>query len=132
LQVVELNGLIAGPINPVLGLSAGGHLPGISETTITDAIGFLGYGVGLALFVLALRHLGTARTGADFSITLFSGTLAAVVFLHEPVTIQLATAGIMMVIGVCLHITEDLAHNHVHEAAGCAGPFRAHARRGWR
>ncbi len=31
-------------------------------------IGFAGYGVSLALFVIALRHLGTARTGAYFSV----------------------------------------------------------------
>ncbi|HEX2140575.1 MAG TPA: hypothetical protein VHG33_12785, partial [Woeseiaceae bacterium] len=29
-------------------------------------VGFVGYGVSLVLFVLALRHLGTARTGAYF------------------------------------------------------------------
>ncbi len=115
LQIVELKGLIAGPVNLALGLSAGGHLPGFSVTAAAGAIGFLGYGVSLALFVLALRHLGTARTGAYFSTAPFLGTLVAVVFLREPLTIQLLAAGTLMAIGVWLHLTENHAHGHVHE-----------------
>ena len=49
-------------------------------------MGFFGYGVSLALFVMALRHLGTARTGAYFSTAPFIGTVVAVLFLREPVT----------------------------------------------
>jgi drug/metabolite transporter (DMT)-like permease len=41
-------------------------------------VGFLAYGVSLALFVVALRHLGTARTGAYFSVAPFFGALLAV------------------------------------------------------
>lgn len=115
LQIVELKGLIAGPFNLALGILAGGHLPGGPTIAIAGLIGFLGYGVSLALFVLALRHLGTARTGAYFSTAPFLGTLAAVVFLREPVTIQLIAAGLLMAIGVWLHLTEQHDHEHVHE-----------------
>ena len=58
--------------------------------------GFLGYGVSLALFVVALRHLGTARTGAYYSTAPFLGAIAAVIFLQEPVTVQLVLAGLLM------------------------------------
>ncbi len=78
LQIVELKGLIAGPVNLLLGLWAGGGLPGASATAVAGLTGFLGIGVSLALFVVALRHLGTARTGAYFSTAPFLGTLAAV------------------------------------------------------
>ena len=93
LQIVELKGLIAGPVNLALGLSAGGALPALSASVMAGVVGFLGYGVSLALFILALRHLGTARTGAYFSTAPFLGTLAAVVFLREPVTVQLLASG---------------------------------------
>ena len=122
LQIVELKGLIAGPVNLALGLSAGGHLPGFSVTAAAGVIGFLGYGVSLALFVLALRHLGTARTGAYFSTAPFLGTLVAVVFLQEPLTVQLLAAGVLMAAGVWLHLTEDHAHDHVHEPVEHAHP----------
>jgi len=114
LQIVELKGLIAGPVNLVLGLSVGGGLPDVSVTVLAGFVGFLGYGVSLALFVLALRHLGTARTGAYFSTAPFVGTIAAVMFLQEPVTAQLLAAGLLMGIGVWLHLTEHHEHEHVH------------------
>lgn len=122
LQIVELKGLIAGPVNLVLGLSAGGALPALSVSAVAGVVGFLGYGVSLALFVLALRHLGTARTGAYFSTAPFLGTLAAIVFLREPVTVQLLAAGSLMGIGVWLHLTEHHEHEHVHEPMEHAHP----------
>ena len=115
LQIVELKGLIAGPVNLALGVAAGGSLPGVSMAVLAGVVGFLGYGISLALFVVALRHLGTARTGAYFSTAPFLGTLAAVVFIREPVTVQLLVAGLLMGVGVWLHLTEHHEHEHVHE-----------------
>ena len=115
LQIVELKGLIAGPVNLALGLSMGAALPPLSATAIAGVVGFLGYGVSLVLFVMALRHLGTARTGAYFSTAPFLGTLTAVVFLREPVTLQLAVAGLLMGLGVWLHMTEVHEHEHQHD-----------------
>ncbi len=85
-------------------------------------VGFLGYGVSLALFVRALRSLGTARTAAYFSTAPFIGTLAAVALLGEPITLQLAAAGLLMGIGVWLHLTEHHEHEHVHEPLEHAHP----------
>ena len=78
LQIVELKGLIAGPCNIALGLWMGGALPGPIPVALAGLVGVLGYGASLALFVLALRHLGTARTGAYFSTAPFFGAAIAV------------------------------------------------------
>jgi hypothetical protein len=78
------------------------------------AVGFLGYGISLVLFVLALRHLGTARTGAYFSVAPFFGATFAVVWQGDVVTIQLLAAGLLMAAGVWLHLTERHAHSHAH------------------
>jgi drug/metabolite transporter (DMT)-like permease len=115
LQIVELKGLIAGPVNLVLGIVAGGQLPGASAASLAGLVGFVGYGVSLVLFVYALRHLGTARTGAYFSTAPFLGAIAALLFLREPLTVQLLAAGLLMAIGVWLHLTEHHEHEHVHE-----------------
>jgi drug/metabolite transporter (DMT)-like permease len=122
LQIVELKGLIAGPVNVALGLWAGAALPDLQSMLIAGVVGFLGYGVSLALFVLALRHLGTARTGAYFSTAPFLGTVVAVVGLGEPVTVRLFVAGALMAIGVWLHLTEDHEHEHDHEVLAHAHP----------
>jgi hypothetical protein len=96
-------------------LWVGGGLPALTPLLIAGVVGFLGYGVSLALFVLALRHLGTARTGAYFSTAPFLGAVAAIFFLQEPITTQLVVAGILMGFGVWLHLTEDHEHDHEHE-----------------
>jgi drug/metabolite transporter (DMT)-like permease len=122
LHIVELKGLVAGPFNLALGLSAGAALPGFSTAVVAGIVGFLGYGVSLALFIFALRHLGTARTGAYFATAPFIGGAAAVVALGEPFTIQLVVAGILMAVGVWLHVTEHHEHEHVHEVTAHSHP----------
>jgi drug/metabolite transporter (DMT)-like permease len=116
LQIVELKGLVAGPINLALGLLAGGKVPTLSPLVLAGIVGFLGYGVSLIFFVRALRELGTARTGAYFSTAPFLGTIAAILFLREPVTFQLVAAGLLMGVGVWLHLSEGHEHEHQHDA----------------
>jgi drug/metabolite transporter (DMT)-like permease len=115
LQIVELKGLIAGPINLALGLWAGGSIPDMQAVIFSGIIGFLGYGVSLVFFVFALRHLGTARTSAYFSTAPFIGAAAAIVVFGTPITVQLLAAGALMAIGVWLHLTERHEHEHAHE-----------------
>ena len=115
LQIVELKGLIAGPVSVAIGLWAGGSLPAVSNALLAGVVGFLGYGVSLALFVVALRHLGAARTGAYFSTAPFLGAVVAVFALEDPITVQLLVAGGLMGLGVWLHLTEHHEHEHIHE-----------------
>ena len=122
LQIVQLKGLIAGPVNLVLGLMLGASLPTFPSVALAGIVGFFGYGVSLALFVMALRHLGTARTGAYFSTAPFLGSVAAIIALGEPITAQLAVAGALMAAGVWLHLTERHEHEHVHEPTAHAHP----------
>src|SRR6185312_11928490 len=94
----------------------GDALPAAGSIAAAGLVGVLGYGLSLALFVLALRHLGTARTGAYFSTAPFFGAAAAVVSLGEPITIQLLAAAGLMAVGVWLHVTEHHEHSHFHPA----------------
>ncbi|MBX9828061.1 MAG: DMT family transporter [Xanthobacteraceae bacterium] len=122
LQIVEIKGLIAGPFNLGLGLLLGAAIPGLSIAVVAGLIGFIGYGVSLALFVMALRSLGTARTGAYFSTAPFIGSAVAVLMLGEPVTAQLVIAGALIAAGLWLHVTEHHEHEHIHEALVHAHP----------
>jgi hypothetical protein len=70
--------------------------------------------VSLALFVVGLRHLGTARTGAYFSVAPFFGVLLAVL-MGEPISLPLLIAGGLMALGIWLHLTEHHDHEHSHE-----------------
>ena len=108
-------GLVAGSVNVTLALLLGARFPSIVMTGAAFLLGFCGVGVSLVLFVLALRHLGAARTGAYFSLAPFLGAVIAIVFLGEPVTVQLIVAGAFMALGVWLHLTERHSHEHPHE-----------------
>jgi len=78
-------------------------------------IGFLGYGVSLVLFVLALRGLGAARTGAYFSTAPFLGAAISILIFGESVSLLFWLAAAFMLFGVWLHLTETHAHMHLHE-----------------
>lgn len=122
LFVAGLKGVVAGPVNLALALALGDALPAPGMAAAAGAVGFASYGVSLALFVLALRDLGTARTAAYFSVAPFVGAAAAVALQGDPLTWQLALAAAAMGAGVWLHLTEHHEHRHVH------GPKRhAHA-----
>ena len=108
-------GLVAGSVNLGLAWATGASLPGAVIVAQAALLGFASYGASLVLFVLALRHLGTARTGAYFSIAPFAGALLAVAILDEPVRVSLLIGGALMAIGVALHLTERHSHRHTHE-----------------
>jgi drug/metabolite transporter (DMT)-like permease len=108
-------GLVAGATNTALAFALGAARPAPATIAAAAAVGFLGYGVSLVLFVLALRHIGTARSGAYFSTAPFIGAALAVPLLGEPVTPMLLAAAALMAVGVTLHLTERHEHEHTHE-----------------
>ncbi|MGH8332305.1 MAG: EamA family transporter [Pseudomonas sp.] len=115
LFLAGIKGLVAGLVNCSLALFLGAHLPNFSVLGPTLVIGFLGYGVSLVLFVLALRGLRTARTGAYFSTAPFLGAAIALVVLGDPVSLTFWAAALLMGIGVWIHLTESHAHEHQHD-----------------
>ncbi len=114
-EVDAIKDVVAGTVNLALGFALGFQVPAASGILAAAAVGFLGYGVSLVCFVLALRHLGTARTGAYFSLAPFVGAVLSLVLLDESVTIYLSIAAALMGIGIWLHLTERHRHEHVHE-----------------
>ncbi|MGC2456823.1 MAG: EamA family transporter [Gallionellaceae bacterium] len=112
--IASVKGLVSGIVNLILAFSLGASMPALPNLAGAMAVGFFAYGVSLALFVVALRHLGTARTGAYFSIAPFFGALLALL-MGETLTMQLLIAGALMAIGAWLHLIERHEHEHVHE-----------------
>jgi drug/metabolite transporter (DMT)-like permease len=114
-EVAGLKGLVAGAVNLTLGLLLHGALPGTVRLAGALVVGLMGYGVSLVLYVLAMRDLGTARTGAYFSLAPFVGALAGLALFREPVTPFFLLAALLMALGLWLHLTERHAHAHAHE-----------------
>jgi drug/metabolite transporter (DMT)-like permease len=114
--IAMVKGLSAGATNLVLATSVGAGWPGAAHVASAAGIGFFSYGVSLALFVVALRHLGTARTGAYFSTAPFMGAFLALVLLGESTSATFWLAALLMAAGVWLHLTEHHEHPHTHPA----------------
>jgi drug/metabolite transporter (DMT)-like permease len=114
--IAMTKGLAAGAVNLALALALGAALPGPLPLAAALLLGFMSYGLSLTLFVVALRHLGTARTGAYFSTAPFAGAALALLLLPEPLTWQFGAAAALMAAGVWLHLSERHEHPHTHEA----------------
>jgi drug/metabolite transporter (DMT)-like permease len=113
--IASIKGLAAGMVNLMIALWLGATWPSLPSVLGAMTVGLLAYGVSLSFFVIGLRHLGTARTGAYFSVAPFAGALIAIILLDEPLTIRLLLAGSLMGLGVWLHLTEHHQHRHTHE-----------------
>lgn len=113
--IAGTKGLVAGAVNLTLGFMQGAALPGPTLIASAATLGLFGYGISLVLFVVALRHLGTARTGAYFSVAPFFGAALALLVLRDSPSAAFWIAAALMAAGVWLHVTERHEHEHVHE-----------------
>lgn len=115
LKIVAIKSFVAGSTNIILAVIFGATLSNKLGALSTSAvIGFIGYGLSLICFILALRHIGTARTSACFSLAPFVGAGISILFLGETLSVQLIMAGILMGWGIWLHLTESHIHEHQH------------------
>lgn len=113
--IAAAKGSMAGCVNVLLALSLGATMPSLPTIFATMNVGVMGYGISLVMFVLALRGLGTARTGAYFSTAPFLGAAVSLVLLGETTTWAFWLAAALMAWGVWLHLTEHHEHEHRHD-----------------
>jgi drug/metabolite transporter (DMT)-like permease len=147
-QIASAKGLIAGTFNFIIAIAGGAKMPHVAAITGAGVVGLVGYGISLTLFVLALRHIGTARTGAYFSVAPFVGAVISILVLGDAVTLYFLAAAGLMGLGVWLHLTElhrhghrhtevahehahihDEHHQHEHEVPALAGVSHSHGHR---
>lgn len=122
MTIACIKGLVAGAVSIGIAIAMGAKVPSLTAIASAATVGFAGYGISLTLFVIALRELGTARTGAYFAVAPFFGALIAIVLQHEPVTLTLIAAALLMAGGVWLHVTEHHVHDHEHTAGSHSHP----------
>ena len=113
--VAGAKGLVAGACNTALALSAGATLPAWPTLGASLLVGFFGYGLSLTLFVVGLRVLGTARTGAYFSVAPLFGVVISLALWPSVPGPLFWVAAALMALGVWLHIRERHLHEHAHE-----------------
>lgn len=116
LAIAAIKGCVAGGTNLAMAAANGAALPSAAASLEAMGIGFAGYGLSLVLFVVSLRELGTARTGAYFSTAPFVGVTLGILVLGEPASVGFWAAAALMASGVWLHFSERHEHPHAHDA----------------
>lgn len=113
--VACLKGLVAGACNTAIAVFSGAALPAATAFGAALLVGFLGYGLSLTLFVIGLRTLGTARTGAYFSVAPLFGVILSLAIWPEPPGLLFWVATALMALGLWIHLRERHEHSHTHE-----------------
>jgi drug/metabolite transporter (DMT)-like permease len=115
-HVTAAKGLLAGGTNLAIGLVLGAGLPGLSATAGALAIGAVGYGASITLWVLGARDLGAARGQLVFATAPFVGALVAWSVLGDPVRTVEVVALVLAVAGVSRVLGSSHSHEHRHQA----------------
>lgn len=114
-SIAMIKGLAAGGVNTAIALATAAQLPAAMTLGAALLLGWLSYGIGLVLYIVALRHLGSARTASHFGTAPFIGAALAIALLGEPVTAGFAAAFALMIAATWLVLTEHHEHAHTHE-----------------
>ena len=61
------------------------------------------------------RHFGAARTGSVFAFAPFVGALGAFALGERSGSVLMLLGGLLMAVGIVLHLAENHAHEHRHE-----------------
>jgi drug/metabolite transporter (DMT)-like permease len=115
LSVVAIKGIATGSFSLGLGFVLGNSLPSLRTVIVAMSVGSLCYGVSIALFVLAMRNLGAARTGTLFATAPFVGAALSFILLREQPSSLFFVSLPLMILGVTLMLSESHAHTHNHE-----------------
>lgn len=115
-QVVLVKASLGAIATAILAFLTDEPLPTAMAAGALLLVGASGYGLSLRLYLLAQREFGAGRTGSVFAFAPFIGALGAFALGDRSSTWLMAMGGILMGIGVILHLSESHGHVHDHEA----------------
>lgn len=99
--LVCFKALVAGVVMGILAIYFGQPL-NVSWHVVPGIVasGAVSLGLSLALFYLAMRHIGAARTGLISSTSMLWGVIGAVLLIGESLTPKLIFGALLMLVGV--------------------------------
>lgn len=109
LVLVSIKGLGAGLFSLGLSWVLKGSLPPLGSLLLALALGSVSYGCSLVFFLLSLKTMGAARTGAFFAVGPLAGALVSVAIFREPVSGVMALALVLVLASIVLVTGENLA-----------------------
>jgi len=115
LSAILVKGYGAGIISLAIALFIGESLPSAGSIPVYLIVGFFSFG-GLAsvFFLLALRSIGTARTGLFLALSPFFGVFFSFILFTETPQFLFLVALPVMILGTWLLVSERHGHLHYH------------------
>lgn len=121
-QITLAKGVVAGSVNLVLGLFLDGT-PVARFVIAALAIGALGYGLSITMWITGARLVGAARGQVIFALAPFIGTLLAWPVNGDRLTSTAVVAFAVSLIGVIVVATSHHGHRHTHQLLEHAHPM---------
>ena len=115
-HITFAKGIIAGTTNIAIGVAMSGRVANLDVVAGALALGAIGYGASITLWVRGARDLGAARGQLVFSSAPFLGVLVAWVVLGDAATWEQSAALVLAVVGVSLVLRSAHQHDHAHTA----------------
>lgn len=114
-HITLAKGVVAGSVNLIIGLSLDGW-PSGGRVLAALAVGAVGYGASITLWVAGARDIGAARGQLVFATAPFVGAVVAWTVFGEPVLGQQVLSMMLAIAGVSFVLRSDHEHPHRHEA----------------
>ena len=109
LQIVVVKGIFSGAGALVIALVTGESLPDVWGILGAMALGFVAYGLSIALYIYAQRELGAARTSSYYAVAPFVGVALSLVIFAEIPPVSFLVALLVMIAGTWVVTTADQA-----------------------
>lgn len=121
-QITLAKGVVAGSVNLALGVALDGA-PGLGSVAGALAIGAVGYGMSITMWITGARLLGAARGQAIFALAPFIGVLLARPINGDQVTPNMVVAFAVSLVGVLVVATSHHRHRHAHQLVEHSHPI---------
>lgn len=121
-QITLIKGIVAGSVNLVIGLALDGA-PGGEYVVAALAIGALGYGLSITMWITGARLVGAARGQVIFALAPFVGALLAWPVNGDRLTSTTVIAFSVSLVGVIVVATSHHRHRHTHQLIEHAHPM---------
>ena len=117
-DVVAAKASLGATLTGAAAVVTGEAWPELSHLVALLACGATAYGLSLALYILAQRRIGAARTGSVFALAPFIGATVAWIAGERAFGVWALASLPLFALGVWLHLTEQHRDLHHHPVIG--------------
>jgi drug/metabolite transporter (DMT)-like permease len=121
-QITLVKGVVAGTVNLTIGMAIAG-VPAAGPAIGALAVGALGYGLSITMWITGARQLGAARGQAVFALAPFIGAALSWAVHDDDLGASFAIAFAMSLAGVLIVATAQHGHEHHHHRLEHAHPI---------